>query len=481
VIVTLAVLLPVMADAATTVKLQGSLGVANVTAGNKDYSSETSADYNQVVKLQVFYKNISESSDSNTANSLRVKIAMPADTGKEQTVSSSVKADNSDEVKAQVKVKLSGENARLQYIPGSAVWKHNTGTSTAPSITETKLSDAVALSTQGLAIEDLKPGDAYGATITVLARVLAPGVNVTTESELKGESNKWSTNNSAQAGATLRHIVSYQNTGNSAQKQVIIRDVLPAKVQLVPGTVMLYNTSNSNGVKVADTITDAGINIGNYGPGANAYVIFETTVPPADQLTCGSNELRNTGIVRPEGMSDYYATSTTTVNRDCGNQNQGNQNGQTDGSTATPKPQPSYSCDLLTLTKGDNRKVTAKVDYKADNGAKLKSVTYDFGDGSQPLVTDKTTVDYTYSKDGNFTVSAKLLVTANGKDETVTSAPCAQTVSFAPPAAPASPSAPVSSGLPNSGAGGLIGIFAIASFAGFVLHRVVFSRRPVRE
>jgi len=476
-IVALAVAVPIVATAGTAVKLESSLGAANVTAGNTAYAGEVAATNDQVVKLQVFYKNVEKPADDNAANNLRMKVTLPADAGKDQVVHSSVKADNSEEATGQATVKLDQENARLQYIPGSAVWRHNTSDNDAPVIAETKLSDEIVLGAQGLVLENTKAGDPHAATVTVLVRVITPGVNITTESQLKGESNKWSANNSAQPGATLRHIISYQNTGNTEAKQLIVRDTLAAKVQLVPGTTKLFNTSNPNGAVLADTITNGGVNIGNYGPGANAYVTFETTLPPADQLVCGGNELRNISVIRPEGMSEYYATSITTIGRDCSS---GQNKGAATPTPAPATPQPAYSCDLLTITKGDNRKISAKVDYKATNGAKLKMITYDFGDGSQPLVTDKTIVDYTYAKDGSFTVTAKLTVTANGKDETVTSAPCAQPVSFAPVAAtPTTPAAPTSTKLPNSGAGDLVGLFVGASFVGFLAHRLLFARRVV--
>jgi uncharacterized repeat protein (TIGR01451 family) len=455
-----------MALAGTSVKMETSLGAANVTAGDASYKSEVAAASGQVVKVQLSYKNTEKPTDDNKAKNTRVKITLPANVGTGQTVTASLKADNSDQNTSQATVKIDQENGRLQYIPGSAVWKHNTGSREKPTVAETRLNDEVVLGAQGFVLEDTQAGDEYTATVTILARVSAPGLTVTTESQAKGDLDKWSDNNTAQPGATMRHIVNYQNTSGTEQKQVIVRDALPAKAKLVPGTTKLVNASNPNGVAVGDTISASGINIGNYGPGANAYVTFEATIPAAEELACGGNEMRNIGVVQPSGMSEYYASSITTVNRDCKQQ------------TPAPAPTPTYSCDLLTLAKGGNRKVTSKVDYKAENGAKLKMVTYDFGDGSQPLVTDKTTADYTYKKDGKFTVTAKLTVTANNKDETVTSASCAQSVDFTTPAAPAVASAATTGGnLPNTGAGDVFGIFAGATLIGFLAHRMFTNRR----
>ncbi len=455
----LAVLLPVSTSAAEAVKMEGSLGVANVTAGDTDYKEAVNATYDQVVKLQVYYHNQEDPESNKVAENVRVKIAMPTEAGKAQKISTSIKGDNTNEVKDEATVNLDREDATLQYIPGSAVWKHNTGSREAPTVTETKISDDVVLGGQGVVLENQKPCYEYAATVTVLARVMVPGVKVVKESQLKTDTGKWSNNNTAKPGDTMKYIISYQNTGNTEQKQVVIRDSLPAKLELVPGTTKVYNASNSEGTALAnDNITNGGVVIGNYGPGANAYVIFEAKIAAADQLTCGTNEFRNVGAARPEGMSEHYNTAVTTVKREC----------------AIAAATPAYSCDLLTVTKADGHKISAKVDYSATNGAKLKSVTYDFGDGSTPLTTDKTTVDYTYQKDGNFTVTAKLVVTANNKDETVTSATCAKPVSFAAPTTPAAAE------LPATGAGSVVGLFAATSIVGFIGHRLFLSRRLTR-
>jgi uncharacterized repeat protein (TIGR01451 family) len=471
VIIGMAIVLPVATSAQDTIQLEGSLGVANVTAGDSAYGQSVTATYNQVVKAQVYYSNKADPASNKVANNVRVKIAMPTQGGKAQSISSSVKADNSNEVKSQATVNIDHDDATLQYIPGSAVWKHNTGSREKPTVEETKISDEVVFGAQGLVLENEKPGAEYGATVSVQARVMVPGVKIIKESQLKTDSNKWSNNNSAKPGDTMRYLISYQNTSNTDHKQVTVRDIMPATLQLVPGTTTIYNSSNPSGVKAtSDAITVGGIIIGDYGPGSNAYVAFEATIAGADKLACGNNEIRNIGAVRPKDMNDYYNSAVTTVKRNC--------------AAASTTPQAAATCDQLTVTKGDNRKVTVKVDYTATNGAKLKNVTYDFGDGSQPLTTDKTTVEYTYKKDGDFTITAKLLVTINGKDQPVTSAACSKPVSFAAPAAPAAPTPtpkPSSAApLPSTGPENIVGLFVVATAIGFFGYRWHLVRKLAR-
>lgn len=467
-----AILLPVTSMAAEEVRLESTIGVANVTAGDTDYSQAVNAKTNEVVKVQVYYRNTEDAASDKIAQNVRMKIDVPTAAGKAQTVKASVKGDNTNTVDEQVSVNLDSDNASLQYIPGTATWKHNTGTNEATNYVEEKVSDEVVSGAQGLVLENTKPGN-FSATVTILARVMAPGVKVTKQVELKGESNKWADSNTAKPGDTVRYLIGYQNVGNTNQTNVLVRDTLPAHVTIVPGTTVLTNTTSPNGQPVGnDNVTGDGINIGSYGAGANAYVSFEAKIDDADKLACGSNDLRNTTSVQPEGMSAYTADAVTTVTRDCSNN---------PSPTPTP-PVAAYSCDQLTITKGDNRKATVKVNYTAKNGASLKTVTYNFGDGGQPLTTDKTSVDHTYVKDGIYSVTATLLVNANGKDQTTTSAACAQTVTFGG-TTPAPPTAPTGgkSDLPNTGPGDVVALFIGASIVGMGFHYLFLNRRLARR
>lgn len=77
----------------------------------------------------------------------------------------------------------------------------------------------------------------------------------------------------------------YTNTGNTTQKDVIIKDILPTGLTYVEGSTLVAN-KNSNGkpVKVSDNIVTTGINIGTYAPGANAFILFSAKV---NDFACG--------------------------------------------------------------------------------------------------------------------------------------------------------------------------------------------------
>jgi uncharacterized repeat protein (TIGR01451 family) len=314
----LAIMVPVVVLAAGDVKIDSTVGVANVTAGDKAYSQAVNAKYNEVIKLQVSYRNVENATSNKVAEQVRLKIDVPTAAGKAQAVKSSINGYNTNAIDKQVMVNLERDDATLQYIPGSAVWKHNTASSGDPKFTEQKISDEIVSGAQGMVLEDQKPGSDHDASVTVLVRVMTPGVKVTKQVELSGESNKWADSNTAKPGDTLKYLIGYQNTGNVAQNKVIVRDSLPAHVSIVPGTTSIVNTTNPNGVTIpSDNIANGGIDIGNYAAGANAYITFQAKVDAVDKLACGDNVLRGTTGVQPQNTSEYFASAVTTANRDC--------------------------------------------------------------------------------------------------------------------------------------------------------------------
>ena len=140
---------------------------------------------------------------------------------------------------------------------------------------------------------------------------------------------------------------------------------------------------------------------------------------------------------------------------------------------------PVYSCDMLTLTPGANRTVTASVRYIAAGGPKFKSVTFDFGDGNK-VTTDKTTREHQYAQDGTYTVTARVLFSVNGTD---TYAPesenCKAEVKFTSPEQPGvvlSSTTPTKTTLPDTGPAGIALIASAVAVVAAVGHQLVVGR-----
>lgn len=102
----------------------------------------------------------------------------------------------------------------------------------------------------------------------------------------------WRDNLDAKIGDEVEYQIFYTNTSEQNQYNVMIRDSLPANLEYVEGSTRLWNASMDGYTNDDDTITTTGVNIGNYGPGANAYVRFRAKIVD-ENLTDGSNTLVN--------------------------------------------------------------------------------------------------------------------------------------------------------------------------------------------
>lgn len=172
--------------------------------------------------------------------------------------------------------------------------------------------------------------------------------------------------------------------------------------------------------------------------------------------------------------------------------------------TVERKPDvPVYSCDLLTLEKLGDRKVRLNAYASASGGATIERYIYNFGDGSEKLTTDKTTVEHTYSKDGFFVSTLQVVVKVNGELVTVDSNKCSAPVKFVPevcednpktpedecypcvdnpntnvnecnPTTP--PTKPPVTSLPNTGPGDIVAIFLSVTTAGTLLYAAVVRK-----
>lgn len=187
----------------------------------------------------------------------------------------------------------------------------------------------------------------------------------------------------------------------------------------VKGTTQLLDSNNSLIKTLPDGITQDGVNIGDVGVSIDnrEYVQFQVSV-----------------------------------------------------SCPTPTPTPKYSCDALNLTVHSGRKVDATVNYTATGGATLKDVSFDWGDGSSPLVTTSTSASHTYNRDGTFTVKATTTFNVGGTQKSTTTDVCTKQVTFSTPPTPPTPTpTPPAGKLPDTGAGSIAGLFAgVSTLAGAV-------------
>lgn len=147
--------------------------------------------------------------------------------------------------------------------------------------------------------------------------------------------------------------------------------------------------------------------------------------------------------------------------------------------SVTVAPAPAAECTGLKLdVDKKTRHVSATTTIALHNGATLNIVSYNFDDGSTPVVrNDLNAVSHTYSSDGNYTVKAT--VTFNNAENTPPSV-CLAPVSFSTtPPVVTTASRPTT--LVNTGPGTTIAIFGIVTAAAAFMHRSYLSRRLSSE
>lgn len=326
---------------AGNVRIEGQVQVANVTAGDTGYKDSVNAMVDDVVKVQVWYHNKENHDSGKVAKNLKVGINIPTTAGKSQTIAGKISADNSNTVNDNAQVNLSLDNAYLEYVEGSAKWRHNkgaaegrkecqTGAKAVPTndphkcyVTET-ISDQIVKSGTGLKLEDLEPCFAHEATVTVLMRVKADAIKVNKyvshhDGDSNVKNNDWTTKNSAKPGDKLDYMIRFENKGNTTLNNVVVGDNLPDYLEYVPGSTVVINGNNPNGIAAGtDNVYNGGIRVGNYKPGAAGYVVFTVRVNDMEAFEkCGTYTLKNVGVVRPEGMNEYYNTAWTDVSIEC--------------------------------------------------------------------------------------------------------------------------------------------------------------------
>ena len=95
------------------------------------------------------------------------------------------------------------------------------------------------------------------------------------------EDAKWARAILAKSGDTVHFRIQFKNTGKVEMKNVLLRDILPPGLAYLEGSTTVYTGNHPEGVVVSDNIlSNSGINIGHFGPGANAWVYFSADVEP---------------------------------------------------------------------------------------------------------------------------------------------------------------------------------------------------------
>lgn len=389
-------------------------------------------------------------SGEGVAKNVNVRAVLPAGAKQSQQATAYISSSNAQPQQIFDTVDMTGaENGffEVEYIPGSAkVYNHETKQTTV-------ISDSLV--TTGVNLGDQKGCVEFIREVTFRVKVKMPRYQTQKTARRTGEgSDKWREVVNANIGDKVDWRIWFKNSGQTQLNSVKIVDDLPPYVKVVPGSVKLYNGNYPNGYTYpASAVQKDGkqinVDIGAYLPGGDAYVIFTTEIENAPAISCGIQQLANVAYATPQGYKHINDSARVTILND------------------KPCEGPTFVCESLSVEKLGDRKVRATVKAPVSGNAKVKTVTFNYGDGSAAKVTDKLVDEYEYKTDGSFKITATVTFTVDGTDKVVTSENCTAMVSFGKD---------VPKELPKTGAS-LLGLVTATTVAGGFAHNFVARRR----
>jgi uncharacterized repeat protein (TIGR01451 family) len=292
--------------------------VKNASASNSTYADSIKVQPGQEYTIFVYYHNDASStlnaSGVGIAHGAYVRAAIPAVVNGTANSDAFVGATNATPAEVFDDITLTSDSSvNLTMVPGSAHIYSN-GAINGASLSDNIVTTGVPLGYD--ALDGVVPGcNQYAGYVTFNVKASVPQFTVQKQVRLAGTST-WSENVTANPGDTLNYRIEYDNTGETTQSNVVVKDVLPAHVSYIPGSTTIKNGANPNGKAINDDLTTIGVNIGSYGPNGNAFLYFNAKVASVDELACGTQTLTNTAKAT-YGSDTEQDTATVTVNRTC--------------------------------------------------------------------------------------------------------------------------------------------------------------------
>ena len=238
---------------------------------------------------------------------LRVNLPKSVTPGNKARINAYISADNAQPKQVWDEAYMTSDSAvAIRYVSNSATFYNNGGANGA------KIANSFLTTGAPLGYNSLNgriPGcNEYSGYILFDFVVDKPDFTFKKQVS-KDDANKWGESVTAKPGEKVDFLLSYQNTGTTQQNNVILRDMLPEGMKYEAGSTVVTNSVSPKGAKGKDGVTTStGVNYGSYAPRGNLFVQFTATVPGADELKCGKNELINRGQASTEnGRKDDTA------------------------------------------------------------------------------------------------------------------------------------------------------------------------------
>lgn len=249
--------------------------------------------------IRAYVHNNNPNGYKGVAKDTKVAFNVPSKTAKEIDVSGQISSSNATPSKYEDDVVFKSDTPfHLEYVYGSALLENNK-----IGLGGLTLSDHIVDAKDGgimIGYDSLNgevPGCyQYANYVTIKVQVVFD-YDFTVEKQVRvvgAEDQTWKDAVDAKIGDKVEFRIQYKNTGDVRQTGVTIKDTLPNNLRFVPGSIYLKNaTLKSYSRTDGDSLVTNGLNIGNYGPGANAYIKFTAEIVENVKLGYGTNAIIN--------------------------------------------------------------------------------------------------------------------------------------------------------------------------------------------
>ncbi len=266
-----------------------------------------------------------KNSDAGTAENVRVAFHVPSESAETVTVNGFIRTTSGeyDSYLDYVNFKSNtGNPFHLEYVYGSALLENN-GIGKNGGV---KLPNEAVNTVNGTpigydALDGRVPGCyQFDNFVTIQVKAVFD-YDFFVEKEVRlhdSEDKSWHKAVEAKVGDKVDFLLTYRNTSEFVQNNVVLKDILPTNLKYVKGSTFIKNSNYPNGLTIAeDNLVDNGIKIGHYGPNAAAYVRLTAEVVD-NSLACGANSLNN-WVHAGVGYTNKQDSATVHVMKECVN------------------------------------------------------------------------------------------------------------------------------------------------------------------
>ena len=258
----------------------------------------------QTYIIRAYIHNNNPNGEDAVAENTMVSFIVPTDSAKEIEVNGIISSSNATPSKYWDDVVFKSERLfHLEYIYGSALFTNNGigkgGLSVGDEVVTNAANGGMLIGYDKL--DGRIPGCyQYDSFVTIQVKAVFDDFMTKTQVRHAGD-KEWQDIITANVGDKVEFQIEYQNISDEWQNNVVIRNILPPNLSYISGSTKIKNSSHPNGATVnEDHIIDDGIQVGDYSPGANVYVMFTAEVVD-DSLANGQNTLINWGRASVNG------------------------------------------------------------------------------------------------------------------------------------------------------------------------------------